>query len=505
MAKKVALVILDGWGLGRSDDSNGIFMAKTPFIDELYSKHTNSRLITFGEDVGLPEGQMGNSEVGHMNIGAGRVVYQDLVRINKEIKEGSFFQNKALLDAIEYANENDKKVHFLGLVSKGGVHSMQEHLYALCDLFSEKILKKNKLFIHAFTDGRDCAPDSGVGFLKSLEQHIENQPIEIASMIGRYYAMDRDKRWERVELAYDLLVSGLGSDFTSASEALKESYENDISDEFVLPHFNKNVNGKIEPGDVVICFNYRTDRCREITEVLVQQDFPEFNMRKLDLHYVTMTSYSKDFTSVNVIFDKDELKNTMGEVVADAGLTQLRMAETEKYPHVSFFFSGGREDSFEGESRIMVSSPKVATYDLQPEMSAPELTEKAVAQMKGKQPNFICINYANGDMVGHTGVKEAIVKACETVDTCVSELVTVGLENDYSFIIIADHGNADLMFNDDGSPHTAHTLNLVPCIYIGNDKKVLNDGRLADVAPTLLEMLEVEQPNEMTGISLLSD
>lgn len=503
MAKKVALVILDGWGLGRSDDSNGIFVAKTPFIDSLYGKYPNSKLITYGEDVGLPEGQMGNSEVGHMNIGAGRVVYQDLVKINKSIKDKEFFKNQTLLDAIDYANKENKNVHFLGLVSKGGVHSSQEHLYALCDMFSEKIKGDNKLFIHAFTDGRDCSPESGAGFLKELEEHIENQPVAIASLIGRYYAMDRDKRWERIQLAYDMMVSGVGEDFTCASEALKVSYKNNLTDEFVLPHFNNAVNGKIEQGDVVICFNYRTDRCREITEALSQQDFPEFGMKKMDLHYVTMTNYNKDFTKVNVVFEKDELKNTMGEVVANAGLTQLRMAETEKYPHVSFFFSGGREEQFQGENRIMVPSPKVATYDLQPEMSAPELTEKVIAQMKGDQPNFICINYANGDMVGHTGVKEAIVAACETVDKCVSEMVQVGIENDYSFIIIADHGNADLMFNADGSPHTAHTMNLVPCIYIGKDKKTLQDGRLADIAPTLLEILELNQPQEMNGVSLL--
>ncbi len=505
MSKKVALVILDGWGLGRSDDSNGIYVANTPFVDSLYEKYPHSKLITFGEDVGLPEGQMGNSEVGHMNIGAGRVVYQDLVKINKEIKEGSFASNKVLNEAIEYANITNKKVHFLGLVSKGGVHSSQEHLYALCDLFSQKIKEKNSLFIHAFTDGRDCSPESGIGFLTELENHIKNQPVEIASVIGRYFAMDRDKRWERVKKAYDLMVNGEGENFSKASEALKVSYNIGITDEFVEPHFNNSLNGKIEKGDVVICFNYRTDRCREITEVLSQVDYPEYGMKKMTLHYVTMTNYSKDFENVNVVFEKDELRNTLGEVIAQNSMSQLRMAETEKYPHVSFFFSGGREDVFEGEYRIMVPSPKVATYDLKPEMSAPELTEKAIDEMNERKPNFICLNYANGDMVGHTGVPSAIVTACETVDKCVAKLVETGLKNEYSFIIIADHGNADLMFNADGSPHTAHTLNLVPCIYIGDEKHTIKDGRLADVAPTILQILNIPQPKDMTGMSLLND
>ena len=505
MSKKVALVILDGWGIGRADASNGIYLAKTPFVDSLYVNHPSSNLITYGEDVGLPAGQMGNSEVGHMNIGAGRVVYQDLVRINKEIKEGAFIKNEVLLDAIAYANREDKKVHFIGLVSKGGVHSMQEHLYALIDLFSEKLISKDKTFIHAFTDGRDCAPESGQGFIKELEDYISDKSVKLASIIGRYYAMDRDKRWERIKLAYDLMVAGKGKSFENGEAAMIKSYQNGVFDEFIEPMVNATCNGKIEEGDVVICFNYRTDRCREITEALHQKDFESEGMKKLNLHYVTMTNYNKDFKDVEVIYDKDELKNTLGEVVSAAGLTQLRMAETEKYPHVSFFFSGGREDCFNGERRIMVNSPKVATYDLQPEMSAPELTDKAMEDMVNNQPNFICLNFANGDMVGHTGVPSAIIKACETVDDCLSRLVEVGLKQGYEFIVIADHGNADLMYAEDGSPHTAHTLNLVPCIYIGNDHKKLLPGRLADVAPTILELLEVKQPKEMSGKSLLAE
>ena len=504
VAKKVALVILDGWGLGRPDASNGIYLAKTPFVDGLYVKYPHSELITFGEDVGLPDGQMGNSEVGHMNIGAGRVVYQDLVRINKEIKEGDFFENSVLLEAINYANMHNKKVHLIGLVSKGGVHSMQEHLYALIDLCAKKLIAKDKTFIHAFTDGRDCAPESGQGFIEELENYIKNKSVNLASIIGRYYAMDRDKRWERIKKAYDLMINGICNTFESGQQALSQSYKKGIYDEFLEPHVNKNVNGKIEDGDVVICFNYRTDRCREITEALHQKDFESEGMKKMNLHFVTMTNYSKDFQGVKVVFDKDELKNTLGEVISNAGLTQIRMAETEKYPHVSFFFSGGREECFEGERRIMVNSPKVATYDLQPEMSALELTEKAVEDMVKNQPDFICLNFANGDMVGHTGVPSAIIKACETVDSCLSKMVNFGLQQGYEFIIIADHGNADLMYAEDGSPHTAHTLNLVPCIYIGEQGKELSSGRLADVAPTILEMLKVEQPIEMSGKSLIS-
>ncbi|MCB9194824.1 MAG: 2,3-bisphosphoglycerate-independent phosphoglycerate mutase [Flavobacteriales bacterium] len=501
MKKKVALVILDGWGIGKKDDSDGIFLAKTPFIDSLYKDYPNSTLITYGEDVGLPEGQMGNSEVGHMNIGAGRIVYQDLVRINKSIREGSFFHNPTLIEAAEYALKNDKKVHLLGLVSNGGVHSSQEHLHALCDFFTNKEL--NKIFIHAFTDGRDCSPTSGAGFLEKLEEHISQQPVKIASVIGRYYAMDRDTRWERIKKAYDLMVSGIGNPFESASDAVLTSYQRHVTDEFIEPLINKEKEGLIEEGDVIICFNFRTDRCREITRALHQEDFPDFGMKKLPLYYVTMTNYDKTFKGVNVVFSKDELKNTLGEVVSANGLTQLRIAETEKYPHVSFFFSGGKEQTFNGENRIVISSPKVATYDLQPEMSAPEVTNAVIKEMTTSKPDFICLNFANGDMVGHTGVPSAIIKACETINDCVEKVVTAGIHEGYSFIIIADHGNADKMFNEDGSPHTAHTVNPVPCILIDKDHNEIEDGILADVAPTILEILGVKIPEEMTGRSLI--
>lgn len=501
MNKKVALVILDGWGHGKKDNSDGIYLANTPFVDSLYTKYASSKLITFGEDVGLPEGQMGNSEVGHMNIGAGRIVYQDLVRINKSIREGSFFQNKTLLEASEYAKTSGKKIHLLGLVSSGGVHSSQDHLHALCDFFQEKGLQD--VFIHAFTDGRDCSPTSGVGFIKRLEDHIEGTKIKIASVIGRYYAMDRDTRWERIKKAYDLMTKGIGQSFRVASEALVQSYKNNVTDEFIEPLINAGNVGLIEEGDVVICFNFRTDRCREITRALHQEDFPEFHMTRMPLHYVTMTNYDKTFKDVKVVYDKEELKHTLGEVVSLAGRSQLRIAETEKYPHVSFFFSGGREEVFEGENRVMINSPKVATYDLKPEMSAYEVTDAVVKEMNEKTPDFICLNFANGDMVGHTGVPEAIIKACETVDTCLEKVVDAGKQQGYSFIVIADHGNADKMFNDDGSPHTAHTVNLVPCILIDGDHAKLKDGILADVAPTILELMGIQAPEEITGQSLL--
>lgn len=501
MSKKVALIILDGWGHGRKDNSDGIFLANTPFVDSLYKQFPSSKLVTYGEDVGLPGGQMGNSEVGHMNIGAGRIVYQDLVKINKSIREGDFFQNTGLLAAAEYARSNQKKVHLLGLVSNGGVHSSQEHLHALCDFFETEEIPN--VFIHAFTDGRDCSPTSGAEFLARLEEHIEGKQTTIASVIGRYYAMDRDTRWERIKKAYDLMTAGIGEPFSLASSALSESYHKRITDEFIEPHIHKDKLGLIEPGDVVICFNFRTDRCREITRALHQEDFPDFGMKKVPLYYVTMTNYDKTFRNVKVLFDKDELKNTLGEVIALQGKTQLRIAETEKYPHVSFFFSGGREMTFEGENRIMISSPKVATYDLQPEMSALEVTDAVINEMESSSPDFICLNYANGDMVGHTGVPQAIIKACETVDTCLKKVVESGLKKGYAFVVIADHGNADKMFNEDGSPHTAHTTNLVPCILIDNEHKELKNGILADVAPTILELMGLKIPKEMTGKTLL--
>ncbi len=501
MNSKVALIILDGWGHGRKDSSDGIFLAKTPFVDSLYTKHPSSNLVTFGEQVGLPEGQMGNSEVGHMNIGAGRIVYQDLVKINKAIREKEFFRNPELLKAAAYAKKEGKKIHLLGLVSNGGVHSSQEHLHALCDFFEEQEL--TEVFVHAFTDGRDCSPTSGVGFLRRLEEHIKGKHTRIASVIGRYYAMDRDTRWERIKKAYDLLTKGKGEEFDQASVALEQSYANGVTDEFVEPQIKKGTKGLIETGDVVVCFNFRTDRCREITRALHQESFPEHDMTPLPLYYVTMTNYDKTFKDVKVLFAKEELKNTLGEVVSAAGRTQLRIAETEKYPHVSFFFSGGREQVFKGENRIMINSPKVATYDLQPEMSAYEVTKAVITEMKSNAPDFICLNYANGDMVGHTGVPKAILKACETVDECLEKVVEVGAENGYAFVVIADHGNADKMFNEDGSPHTAHTTNLVPCILISPENHQLRDGILADVAPTILDLMGIETPSEITGKSLI--
>lgn len=501
--KKVALLILDGWGLGRHDETDGIFLAQTPFVDSLYKNYPNSKLITHGEDVGLPEGQMGNSEVGHMNIGAGRVVYQDLVKINKSIREKDFFSQPTLLNAISFAKDNNSKIHLLGLVSDGGVHSSLDHLYALIDFCESHHLGENRVFIHAITDGRDCDPKSGLRHFKNLSNYLTNKSVKVATVIGRYYAMDRDKRWDRVKKAYELFVNGIGKSENNSIETLENSYKINITDEFVEPTCIKGVDGKINPNDVVICFNFRTDRCREITQVLTQTNMPELEMKTLSLHYVTMTNYDKTFKNVQVIFDKDELTNTLGEVISKAGKTQLRIAETEKYPHVSFFFSGGRETPFEGENRIMIQSPNVATYDLKPEMSADGITEAVTFEMNSTKPDFICLNFANGDMVGHTGVPTAIIKACEVVDECVNKVVTTALNNDYSLIIIADHGNADLMINEDGTPNTAHTLNLVPCIVIDKNVKKLNNGRLADVAPTILELMGINKSNEMNGVSLV--
>ena len=497
--KKTVLLILDGWGKGRGDETDGIHLANTPFMDSLYESCPNSNLVTYGEAVGLPEGQMGNSEVGHLNIGAGRVVYQDLVRINNAIKDKSFFENETLLNAIQEAKAENKKVHLIGLVSKGGVHSSQEHLYALCDLLAQNDIQES--YIHAFTDGRDCDPKSGLGYIAELEDYLEGKKTKIASIIGRYYAMDRDKRWERIKKAYDLLINGSGSKLSSAIEAIESNYRNNITDEFIEPSLIENV--QIEERDIVICFNFRTDRCREITMALTQQNYPDQEMNVLDLHYVTMTNYDNTFKGVNVIYDKENLKMTMGEVLSKHGLKQIRMAETEKYPHVTFFFSGGREEAFERESRIMANSPKVATYDLQPEMSAPELTEKICAELQAESADYICLNYANCDMVGHTGEPAAIIKACETVDSCVERVVQTGLDNDYAFVIIADHGNSDNMLNLDGSPNTAHSMNPVPCILIDDRFTHIENGSLADVSPTILKMMGVEQPKEMTGKALV--
>jgi 2,3-bisphosphoglycerate-independent phosphoglycerate mutase len=506
MNKKVVLIILDGWGIATNPKVSAIDQANVPFIKSLYSKYPHSKLQASGLAVGLPEGQMGNSEVGHMNIGAGRIVYQELVRINKAVEEKELNRDKVLLAGFDYAKKNNKKVHFIGLVSDGGVHSHINHLKGLCSIAKENNF--SNVFIHAFTDGRDTDPKSGVPYLKDLQQHLDKTTGKIASVIGRYYSMDRDKRWERVKLAYDLLVKGEGKKTDNLIKAVEDSYSEGVTDEFIKPLVKIGADGKplavIEPGDVVLCFNFRTDRGREITEVLTQQDFPEFGMKKLDLYYITMTNYDHTFKNVKVIFEKDDLNNTLGEVLERAGKKQIRIAETEKYPHVTFFFSGGREKEFIGEKRLLCPSPKVATYDLKPEMSAFEIRDKIIPELQKKEPDFVCLNFANPDMVGHTGVFEAAVKAVETVDKCTEAVVNEGLKNGYTFIIIADHGNADMMVNEDGSPNTAHTTNLVPCILIDNEyKKPIKDGKLGDLAPTILELMGVQKPSEMTGTSLL--
>lgn len=507
-AKRVALLILDGWGHGPKPEVSAIAQAHTPMMDSLYKKYPNAELVTFGEDVGLPEGQMGNSEVGHLNIGAGRIVYQELARINKAVRDHELHNNPVILKAMEYAKANNRPVHFIGLVSNGGVHSHINHLLALCDIAQEQGVAQT--YMHAFTDGRDCDPKSGLGFIQTLLEHIENQRVKLASVIGRYYAMDRDKRWERVKLAYDLLVKGEGDQTTDVLATIKNRYAQDETDEFLKPIVCTNADGApvatIQEGDVVLCFNFRTDRPREITTVLTQQDFPEYEMHKLQLYYVTMTNYDESFENVQVIFEKDNLHNTLGEVMANAGKTQLRIAETEKYPHVTFFFSGGREEPFANEHRILIPSPKVATYDLQPEMSAGGITDGIIKDIEEKEPDFICLNYANTDMVGHTGVFEAAVKAAETVDNCLSRLVPVALEHGYDLIIIADHGNSDYMINDDGTPNTAHTKNPVPIIYVSKNAAGahVKNGKLADIAPTILSLMGMSIPKEMDGEILVT-
>lgn len=501
MTKHFGLIILDGWGIGNGSKSDAIANANTPFMDSLLKNYPNATLKTSGEDVGLPDGQMGNSEVGHLNIGAGRIVYQELTRINKSIRDKEFQQNSTLITAMEEAKKRNSKIHFIGLVSKGGVHSSQEHLYALCEMAKNHGLQK--VFIHAFTDGRDCDPKSGLGYLQELEEQLTLSTGKIASIIGRYYAMDRDNRWERVKKAYDLITKGIGSSFTNSQEAMSSSYSNGITDEFIEPCL-LDANGLIEEGDVIVNFNFRTDRPREITIVLTQKSFPEFDMHPLDLYYCTMTNYDATFKNMHVIFDKDNLTNTLGEVLSKVEMSQVRIAETEKYPHVTFFFNGGRETNFPLEHRILVNSPKVATYDLQPEMSAFEVRDKIVAFMQEKQPNFICLNFANPDMVGHTGVYDAIIKAVETVDSCLQKVVETGLKFGYEFLVIADHGNADFVINSDGSPNTAHSLNPVPVVLVTKDASVqLNDGILADVAPTILHRMQIASPIEMTGKTLL--
>jgi 2,3-bisphosphoglycerate-independent phosphoglycerate mutase len=505
MTTHFGLIILDGWGIGDKSKSDAVFNANTPFMDSLIANHPHAKLSTSGEDVGLPDGQMGNSEVGHMNIGAGRIVYQELTRINKSIRDGEFYKNEVLLEAIHTAKKDNVALHLIGLVSKGGVHSNQEHIYAICKLAKQEGLEN--VFIHAFTDGRDCDPKSGLAFIEELQSELDNSVGKIASIVGRYYAMDRDNRWERVKFAYDAMVNGDGTSYSSAKEAIQTSYSNDKTDEFIEPCIiteNGNPIATIKEGDVVLSFNFRTDRPREITIALTQKDFPEVNMKKLNLQYYTMTNYDATFKNIKVLFEKDNLQYTLGEVLAKVDRSQVRIAETEKYPHVTFFFNGGREEPFTLESRIMVNSPKVATYDLQPEMSALEVKDKIIESINNDQPNFICLNFANPDMVGHTGVYDAIVKAVETVDGCLKEVVEAGLKHEYEFLVIADHGNADFVINADGSPNTAHSLNPVPIVLVSNQKGLtLKDGILADVAPTILRRLGISAPMEMTGTSLV--
>ena len=505
MNKKVILMILDGWGKSPDPKVSAIDNATIPFINSLYTKYPSAQLRTDGLNVGLPEGQMGNSEVGHMNLGAGRIVYQDLAKINLAVQNKTMNQEKPLLDAFQYAKDHNKKVHFLGLVSNGGVHSHTSHLYGLLD--AAKDFGLQKVFVHAFTDGRDVDPKSAATDIANLENHMKDSNAKIATIIGRYYAMDRDKRWERVKLAYDVLVENEGTHSTNAVESIQKSYAENVTDEFLQPLVMVDANdvplAKIEEDDVVIFFNFRTDRGRELTEVLSQKDLHEFNMHKMNLYYVTMTNYDDTFQNVHVIYDKDNLTETLGEILEKAGKTQIRIAETEKYPHVTFFFSGGREIPFVGETRILRNSPKVATYDLQPEMSAFELKDALVPELKKGEVDFVCLNFANGDMVGHTGVMAAAIKACEAVDACVKEVVEAALENNYTTIIIADHGNCETMINPDGSPNTAHTTNPVPIILVDKELKSIHDGVLGDIAPTILDLMGVAKPEAMTRHSLL--
>jgi 2,3-bisphosphoglycerate-independent phosphoglycerate mutase len=503
--KKVILIIMDGWGLGKVKSSDAIQHANVPFVTSLYSKYPNTTLVTCGEDVGLPEGQMGNSEVGHLNLGAGRVVYQELQRINVAIHSSEFQKNEKLLAAVKYAKENKKPLHLLGLVSDGGVHSHINHVKAFTSLCKQQGLEN--VLIHAFTDGRDTDPKSGLAFLDELQQHLDISTGAIATITGRYYAMDRDKRWERVKLAYEGMVNGMGEQSTDMLRSVKASYDNNITDEFIKPIINASLpETKIKDGDVVICFNFRTDRCREITQVLTQINMPDFGMKTLQLHYTTMTQYDQSYKGVNVMFENDDLKNTLGEILEQNKRTQIRIAETEKYPHVSFFFSGGREIPFEGERRIMVQSPKVATYDLQPEMSAYDVAAAIVKEIENDPADFICLNFANADMVGHTGIWNAVIKAVETVDTCVEKVVTAALKQDYAIFLTADHGNADYEINEDGSPNTAHTLNMVPLFVIDKEwKGIVKAGKLGDIAPSILTMMQLPIPKEMTGNVLISN
>ena len=498
-------MILDGWGKSPDPKVSAIDNANVPFINSLYKNYPSAQLRTDGLNVGLPEGQMGNSEVGHMNLGAGRIVYQDLAKINLAVAHKTLAKEQVLVDAFTYAKENNKKVHFLGLVSDGGVHSHTSHLRGLIDASQEYGL--DQVYVHAFTDGRDVDPKSGAKYIQDLEEHIKDTPVKIASIIGRYYAMDRDKRWERVKLAYDLIVNGTGTPSKNAVASILDSYSKDVTDEFIAPIVMVDEQEKplatIVEGDVVIFFNFRTDRGRELTEALSQQDFHEQNMHKLNLYYVTLTNYDETYKNVKVVYNKDNITETLGEVLEKAGKKQIRIAETEKYPHVTFFFSGGRETPFEGESRILRNSPKVATYDLQPEMSAFELKDALVPELNKGEVDFVCLNFANGDMVGHTGIMSAAIKACEAVDACVKEVIEAALANDYTTIVIADHGNCETMINPDGSPNTAHTTNPVPIILVDKELKNIQNGVLGDIAPTILELMGVPQPNAMTCHSLL--
>ena len=505
MAKKALLMILDGWGIGAHDKGDVIFNTPTPFMDHLNATYPHSQLLASGENVGLPDGQMGNSEVGHLNIGAGRIVYQDLVKINRACADNSIMKNPEVVSAFEYAQKSGKNIHFMGLTSNGGVHSSLDHLFKLCDIAKAYGLT-DRTFIHCFMDGRDTDPRSGITFIRQLQEHCAQSAGTIASIVGRFYAMDRDKRWNRVKEAYDLLVSGKGKQATDMVQAMQESYDADVTDEFVKPIHNSTVNGTIQEGDCVIFFNYRNDRAKELTVVLTQQDMPEEGMHTISgLQYYCMTPYDASFKGVHILFPKENVENTLGEYLSSRHLRQLHTAETEKYAHVTFFFNGGREAPFEGEDRILVPSPKVATYDLKPEMSAFEVKDKLVAAIRENKYDFIVVNFANGDMVGHTGVYEAIEKAVKAVDQCVNEVITAALDTDYEAIIIADHGNADHALNADGTPNTAHSLNPVPFIYVTqNTAAHVSDGILADVAPSILHIMGLEQPKEMTGHNLIS-
>ena len=505
MNKKVILLILDGWGITQDPKVSAIFNAKTPYINSLYDSYPSSELRTDGEHVGLPEGQMGNSEVGHMNLGAGRIVYQNLAKINIAVREGKLSKEKEVLKAFKYAKDHQKNVHLLGLVSNGGIHSHINHVKGLLSAANEHGVKN--VFLHAFTDGRDCDPKSGAYFIDDIQKHMKSTTGELASVTGRYYAMDRDNRWERVKLAYDALVNGIGEHSTNATESIQKSYDMKITDEFIKPIIMVDENDKpkasIKKDDVVIFFNFRTDRGRQLTEVLSQNDNEEFNMHKIPLYFVTLTNYDKTFKDIKVVYNSENIENTLGEVLENANKKQIRIAETEKYPHVTFFFSGGREKEFDGEKRLLCPSPKVATYDLKPEMSAYEIRDAIVPELEKGEVDFVCLNFANGDMVGHTGVFDAAVKACETVDKCTKGVISTGLQNGYTTLLIADHGNCETMMNPDGSPHTAHTTNPVPIVLIDKKIQSIKNGVLGDIAPTILELMGIEQPKEMTRKSLL--